>query len=405
MPKEILRDEYMLTKLPVILLFCIGVTPHLNIGNNLLYLDDLPVILILGIFIITMFQGRDFILRKVYKMKYFYFWVLFLIYILLNPSIVLGYFSITTDFMRYAFLFTVLFLLFYFEDSKDFISRVSTGLLILLSLFSIVSFFFELSFGTDAYNYWKIGFNPNNWGFTGGRINGFQAGGPNSFGDLICILTLKVVSDNKVNGRIYNLILFMGYTGCFFTFSRSSILVLTFFSIILLILQKRTSSLVILSAAILLSVNFGLVDRFLSQSETDGIKDRIEMQSATAQIIQERSAKNSIFGYGFNQFAVVRSEVKPINEFSDNLRPTGPHNGYAFQLLNYGYVGLVLFLALVIYPLLRLNSYRVSYLVGTQNLLPISAFLVLNFAGDLFQNQSIAWIFWLYLFEFYKEHS
>ena len=395
----------MLTKLPVILLFCIGVTPHLNIGNNLLYLDDLPVILILGIFIITMFQGRDFILRKVYKMKYFYFWVLFLIYILLNPSIVLGYFSITTDFMRYAFLFTVLFLLFYFEDSKDFISRVSTGLLILLSLFSIVSFFFELSFGTDAYNYWKIGFNPNNWGFTGGRINGFQAGGPNSFGDLICILTLKVVSDNKVNGRIYNLILFMGYTGCFFTFSRSSILVLTFFSIIFLILQKRTSSLVILSAAILLSVNFGLVDRFLSQSETDGIKDRIEMQSATAQIIQERSAKNSIFGYGFNQFAVVRSEVKPINEFSDNLRPTGPHNGYAYQLLNYGYVGLVLFLALVIYPLLRLNSYRVSYLVGTQNLLPISAFLVLNFAGDLFQNQSIAWIFWLYLFELYKEHS
>ena len=395
----------MLTKLPVILLFCIGVTPHLNIGNNLLYLDDLPVILILGIFIITMFQGRDFILRKVYKMKYFYFWVLFLIYILLNPSIVLGYFSITTDFMRYAFLFTVLFLLFYFEDSKDFISRVSTGLLILLSLFSIVSFFFELSFGTDAYNYWKIGFNPNNWGFTGGRINGFQAGGPNSFGDLICILTLKVVSDNKVNGRIYNLILFMGYTGCFFTFSRSSILVLTFFSIIFLILQKRTSSLVILSAAILLSVNFGLVDRFLSQSETDGIKDRIEMQSVTAQIIQERSAKNSIFGYGFNQFAVVRSEVKPINEFSDNLRPTGPHNGYAFQLLNYGYVGLVLFLALVIYPLLRLNSYRVSYLVGTQNLLPISAFLVLNFAGDLFQNQSIAWIFWLYLFELYKEHS
>ena len=142
----------MLTKLPVILLFCIGVTPHLNIGNNLLYLDDLPVILILGIFIITMFQGRDFILRKVYRMKYFYFWGPFLIYILLNPSIVLGYFSITTDFMRYAFLFTVLFLLFYFEDSKDFISRVSTGLLILLSLFSIVSFFFELSFGTDAYN-------------------------------------------------------------------------------------------------------------------------------------------------------------------------------------------------------------------------------------------------------------
>ena len=395
----------MLTKLPVILLFCIGVTPHVNIGNNLLYLDDLPVVLILGIFIIAMFYNRDFILRKVYRMKYFYIWILFLIYILLNPSIVLGYFSITTDFMRYAFLFTVLFLLFYFEDSKDFISRVSAGVLIFLSLFSIFTYFLELNFGTDAYNYWKIGFNPNNWGFTAGRINGFQAGGPNSFGDLICILTLKVISDNKVSGRIYNLILFMGYTGCFFTFSRSSILVLTFFSIIFLLLQKKTLSLLIFSAAILLSVNFGLIDRFLSQSETDGINDRIEMQSATAQAIQGRSVKNSLFGYGFNQFAVVRSEVKPITEFSDNLRPTGPHNGYAFQLLNYGYVGVVIFLGLIIYPLLRLDSYRVSYLVGIQNLLPISAFLVLNFAGDLFQNQSIAWIFWLYLFEFYKEHS
>ena len=395
----------MLTKLPVILLFCIGITPHFNIGSNLLYLDDLPVVLILGLFIIAIFQGRDLILRKVYRMKYFHIWVFFLIYILFNPSIVLGYFSVTTDFMRYIFLFTVLFLLFCFEDSKDFISRVSTGVVILLSLFSIVSFFFELSFGPDAYNYWKIGFNPNNWGFTAGRINGFQAGGPNSFGDLICILTLKVLSDNKVSGRAYNLILFIGYMGCFFTYSRSSILVLTFFSIILLLIQKRTSSLLILSSAILLSVNFGLVDRFISQNETDGINDRIEMQSATAQAIQERSLKNSFFGYGFNQFAVVRSEVKPINEFPDDLRPTGPHNGYAFQLLNYGYVGLVIFLALIIYPFVRLNSYRVSYLVGLQNLLPISAFLVLNFAGDLFQNQSIAWIFWLYLFELYKEQS
>ena len=85
--------------------------------------------------------------------------------------------------------------------------------------------------------------------------------------------------------------------------------------------------------------------------------------------MDEEFAKNSIFGYGFNQFAGVRSEVKPINEFSDNLRPTGPHNGYAFQLLNYGYVGLVIFLALIIYPFVRLNSYRVSYLVGLQNLL------------------------------------
>ena len=64
-----------------------------------------------------------------------------------------------------------------------------------------------------------------------------------------------------------------------------------------------------------------------------------------------------------------------------------------------------IFLALIIYPFVKLNSYRLSYLVGLQNFLPISGFLLLNFAGDLFQNQSIAWIFWLYLFELYKEQS
>ena len=395
----------MLKRLPIILVFSIAVLPHIYIGYNLFYLDDIPVLLILGVFILIIFQANDFNLMSTSKTKYLYLWILLLVYTLLNPSLVLGYFSITTDFMRYSFLFILFFLLFYIEDSSDFISRVSMWLLVFLSVFSILSYLFKIDFGTDAYNYWNIGFNSNNWGFTPGRINGFQAGGPNSFGDLICILTLKVISDKKINDTLCSLFIALGYLGCFFTYSRSSILVLVFFTIISLVIQKRISTLIVLLVSILITVNFGLVDRFASESETDGINDRLEMQSATTKVIQDRSIKNSLYGYGFNQFAVVRSEVKPVSEFSENLRPTGPHNGYVFQLLNYGYIGLALFLSVLFYPLVNLKSYKIKHLFSTSNVIPIAAFLVLNFAGDLFQNQSVAWVFWLYLFELHKESS
>jgi len=395
----------MLTRLPIVLLFSIAVLPHLNIGNKFIYLDDLPVIFILGLLAISMFKISDFNLSKAYELKYLYLWITLLVYTFFNPLIVLGNFSITTDFLRYTFLFTLLFLLFYLEDSNDVISKASIALLFFLSLFSILSYFFRLNLGTDAYDYWNIGFNSNNWGFTPGRVNGLQAGGPNSFGDLIAILTLKVISDKKVDNIFYNLLILLGYLACFFTYSRSSIIVLVFFSTILLVYKNRKTSMLVLLLSILLTMNFGFIDRFISESETDGINDRIEMQSAAAGAIQDRSLKNSFFGYGFNQFAVVRSEIKPIDQFSDNLRPTGPHNGYVFQLLNYGYVGFLLFLSVLLYPITQISSFKFEDLMNTLNIFPIIAFLVLNLAGDVFQNQSIAWIFWIYLFDLYKENS
>ena len=395
----------MLTRLPIILLFSIAVLPHIDIGNKFIYLDDLPVIFILGLLAISIFKISDLNLSKAYELKYLYLWITLLVYTFFNPLIVLDKFSITTDFLRYTFLFSLLFLLFYLEDSNDVISKVSIALLVFLSLFSILSYFFRVNLGTDAYDYWNIGFNSNNWGFTPGRVNGLQAGGPNSFGDLIAILTLKVISDNKVENIFYNLLILLGYLACFFTYSRSSIIVLVFFSTILLVYKNRKTSMLVLLLSILLTMNFGFIDRFISESETDGINDRIEMQSAAAGAIQDRSLKNSFFGYGFNQFAVVRSEIKPIDQFSDNLRPTGPHNGYVFQLLNYGYVGFLLFLSVLLYPITQISSFKFEDLMNTLNIFPIIAFLVLNLAGDVFQNQSIAWIFWIYLFDLYKENS
>ena len=57
----------------------------------------------------------------------------------------------------------------------------------ILSGFAVGAYVFELNFGNDDYQTWNIGFNPSGLDYLKGRINGFQAGGPNSFADLITI--------------------------------------------------------------------------------------------------------------------------------------------------------------------------------------------------------------------------
>jgi O-antigen ligase len=144
-------------------------------------------------------------------------------------------------------------------------------------------------------------------------------------------------------------------------------------------------------------LNFGLIDRFSSNQETDGIQDRVEMQTVSIQNIAEREIENKVFGYGFNKVAVVRSQIMPIEDFSKDLRPTGPHNGYIYQVLNYGYVGIILFLVILGYPFF--TKRKLINIINSEYILPIFAFLILNFNGDAFQNQSIAWLFWIYLFQ------
>ena len=60
-------------------------------------------------------------------------------------------------------------------------------LFIYLAGFAISGYIFDISLGKDEYQTWNIGFNPSNLDYLKGRMNGFQAGGPNSFADLITI--------------------------------------------------------------------------------------------------------------------------------------------------------------------------------------------------------------------------
>ena len=95
---------------------------------------------------------------------------------------------------------------------------------------------------------------------------------------------------------------------------------------------------------LLITVNFGLVERFTSEAETQGIEDRIQMQQASVSDISSRNLSQNILGYGHGNFGVVRDQIKSLEEFSKDLRPTGPHNSFLFVVLDYGFLGLILFL-------------------------------------------------------------
>ena len=116
------------------------------------------------------------------------------------------------------------------------------------SIFSILFYFLEYNFGSDSYKYWKIGFNENRWIFTKGRMNGLQSGGPNVFGGLIACLTVYCASKFK---NIYKyFVIFLGVLGCFFTYSRASILIIALSLILYLILNKDVVGIITLSVSI-----------------------------------------------------------------------------------------------------------------------------------------------------------
>ena len=166
-------------------------------------------------------------------------WLVYHLYILINPLLTSDVFQVTTDFLRYSFLFSILLVFTFEKEYSSDIHRISRYFFIFFSSFSILAYLFQIQLGTDSYNYWNIGFNQNMWGFTEGRVNGFQAGGPNAFGDLICILGLKNLSQKHLSRIELNLTISLCYFGCFFTYSRGSILVFVFLATVLLISRKK----------------------------------------------------------------------------------------------------------------------------------------------------------------------
>ena len=383
------ENKDILIRLQILFVFLIPLTPHLTITNNL-HFDDIPVALFLLLFAINLYNNKI----KIFRIKEFLPLLMFIFYITFQNYLLNGK-LIFSDNIRFIF-YLVLMITIISIENLNFLKNFYLYLTIFLSIFSISFYFFEIELGIDSYDYWSIGFNKNDWLFTPGRMNGFQAGGPNAFGGLIACLTIYSVS-NLENIKKY-LIIFIGILGCFFTYSRASILVLLLSLLFVLALKKDLIGLLVFVIALSITLNFGLTDRFTSENETEGIQDRIEMQDASISDILNKSISENLIGYGQGNFGIVRDELRSIDNFSDDLRPTGPHNSFLFLLLNYGFIGLLLFLNIFIKPLKIFFSKFSDNLVNSKYLF-LGCFVALSFTGDFIQNHSISVLFFLLLFE------
>ncbi len=373
----------------LLLVFLIPITPHISISANI-ELDDIPVILFLVFFIINLYLKN---LKKIFYKQLIPIGI-FTFYIFVQ-NIVINNGFIFSDGMRYIF-YTALYISLLGGSDLDQYDNLFRNITLFLNIFSIAFFFLQLDFGTDSYNYWKMGFNENQWLFTEGRMNGFQAGGPNAFGGLISALNLYCISNSNLFFK--RIFIVTGILGCFFTYSRAALIVLITLLTVYLILSKNIIEVFIMVLTIIFATNFGLVDRFTSEAETEGIQDRVEMQQATFSDISTRGISNNLFGYGHDNYGIVRSEIQQTTEFSPELRPTGPHNSFLFLILDYGFIGLLLFLYIFIKPV-KVFFKDIRNNILNDNYLFLGSFVAMSFTGDFIQNHSISILFFLVFFK------
>ena len=374
----------------IYLIFFIPLAPHFETNFSFLHMDDIPIVLYLLIFFV--FENKK---KFVFEIKNFIPIALFISYLFIQ-NIVLSRESINTEIFRYFFYLLIFIHLSKVIQKNDSVKNLPMYLFLFLSCFSILSYFFKLNLGTDSYDYWNIGLNLNEWGFTPGRVNGFQAGGPNSFGDLICILGLFTLVRIKQSYKSFVIILSL--VACFFTYSRSSLLVLTFLILVFIIFNdNKRKNLASLILAFLFLLNFGLIERFTSEKETEGIQDRIEMQTATAGFLSNSNISNLLIGNGYNNIGVVNDKIGNIEDFNDDLRVTGPHNSYLFFILKYGIIGFILYLTIFLKLLQKIFKSSLKDSVSDASVLSIFAFIILGIASDLLHNHTVVWLMYYLL--------
>ena len=374
-------------------MFFISIIPHFNIIPGLIHTDDLPVFLFFLIGMYFLIKGQ--ISLKIEKYMYIVF---FIFYLLIQNLFVKGEF-LHSEILRFGFYLFVLIFISIFGE-KNYVNTFPFYIFLFLSSFSILSYLFSLNLGKDIYQTWDIGLNLSDIEYIKGRTNGFQAGGPNSFADLITVT--GIYSMFRMENRFLRIIIPFSIVGCFFTYSRFSLIVLVLFIFFRIMLEdKKLNTLLLLIGSLLICVNFGLIERF-TQDDNRGIQDRVEMQSGTLQYVSEDSIINNIFGRGYDNFVIKGNEVIDSKNFDDNPFSYGPHNSYIFILLNYGIVGLFLYGLIfkdLIFNLFKLRDFN-NY---SPNLMAIIAFLILSLSSDLLQNHSVSWFLYFSYFLYLNE--
>ena len=374
----------------IYLIFLIPLFPHYETNVSNIHFDDIPIVIYLISFMFFVNKKEVF-----QELKNFLPLFIFITYLLFQNLLIYSE-TINTEVFRYIFYLLIFIHISQLKKENFNFKKAPMLLFYFFATFSIFSYFLKLDFGTDSYNYWNIGLNLNEWGFTPGRVNGLQAGGPNSFGDLICIFGLYTLVNTKNSYK--PAVIICAIVACFFTYSRSSLLVLIFFIVVYIFSKsdwKKNLGVVLLS--LLVISNFGLVDRFSSERETEGIKDRIQMQTATAGFLSNSEPLELAFGNGFNTIGVVNDTVGDIEEFNEELRVTGPHNSYLFLILKYGIIGTVIYFFIFLKLIKKIFSVSLNNLVTSTSTLSILAFLTLGLSSDLLHNHTVVWFLYYLL--------
>ena len=374
----------LLSKISISTLFFIPIIPHLNIVENFLHTDDLPIIIFVSLSIYEILRKKKLIFDD--NLKYL---IIFITYITIQNYVINKTF-LSSDSLRFTFYLLLFVYVINFKIYINFQSQISF-LLSFLTLFSITTYFFEIDFGSDIYQTWNIGFNESNLEYLKGRINGFQAGGPNSFADLITLLTIYIIF--KVDDKKAFLVASTSFLAILFTYSRFSIIVLFIFVLYRIYMSKYKKYIIYFVILLLIvSYSFGLIERFLND-DNSGISDRILMMNASIEYFLSLDLLEKIFGVGSNQLIFLSDEVFNLSEFNKNPYSYGPHNSYIFYLINYGILGFSL-LILFIFKFIKLKN------TSESRKFVLISFLLLNFSTDLFFNHSVSWLFYLILFHF-----
>jgi len=374
----------LISKISISILFFIPLIPHLNMVENFLHTDDLPIIIFACFAIYELLRKRKLSFED--NLKYL---IIFIAYITIQNYIINRTF-LSSDSLRFCFYLLLFVYIINFKIYINFESQIKY-LLSFLTIFSITSYFFEYDFGRDIYQTWNIGFNESNLEYLKGRINGFQAGGPNSFADLITLLTIYILF--KVDDKKAILIASTSLLAILFTYSRFSIIVLFLFVIYRIYISKYKKYIIYFVLLLLIvSYSFGLIERFLND-DNSGISDRVLMLTASIEYFLDLDLIDKIFGVGTNQLIFLSDEVFNVSDFNKNPYSYGPHNAYIFYLINYGFIGFSL-LILFIFKFIKLKNSSES------RKFVLICFLLLNFSTDLFFNHSVSWLFYLILFHF-----
>ena len=269
--------------------------------------------------------------------KYIFLFLIFLILqnLYINQSV------LSSDIYRFVFYFI---LYIYMSNNKNQFHYFYLPLILFVFLagFAITGYIFELNLGSDDYQTWNIGFNPSDLDYLKGRMNGFQAGGPNSFADLITITAVYSLFKYK-NSYVF-FIVPMALIAVIVTYSRFSLIVLILFTFLKLIKEKLyTQLLVSVLVLSIAAIPLGVYERFMND-DNNGISDRLLMLESSTDYFISSALESKIIGNGSNQLIFESNNIYLYDEFEKNPYSYGPHNSLIFYLINYGIVGVVLYI-------------------------------------------------------------